>query len=228
LASDTRSDLATALGRREPERDLNWLGDSSGSAPVQTTGLRERDSLPGGRKRPGSDPLSPERTSYPRSSTAARTASSSCTAERVPTCSRRSGFIFARQPGESTDTTRGRKTARRRLGEFQHRERRRCSPATTRPSSNLGGPNAGLPSLHIPASSNGLSCFYGRSVYTAIEFSLLSWGQARRGGTGPYFAYESQESSFWKTARNPRRSSRGRNPTGSAPGHVRACRTGGA
>ena len=49
---------------------------------------------------------------------------------------------------------------------------------------NLGGPNAGMPSLHIPASFDwGLSFFYGRSVYTAIE------GAITPGGTGPYFAY---------------------------------------
>jgi hypothetical protein len=50
--------------------------------------------------------------------------------------------------------------------------------------SNLGGANAGLPSLHVPASFDwGLAFFYGRNVYTAIE------GASTPGGTGPYFAY---------------------------------------
>jgi len=49
---------------------------------------------------------------------------------------------------------------------------------------NLGGANAGMPSLHVPASFDwGLSFFYGRKVYTAIE------GASTPGGTGPYLAY---------------------------------------
>jgi hypothetical protein len=50
--------------------------------------------------------------------------------------------------------------------------------------SNLGGENAGISSLHLPASFDwGLAFFYGRNVFTAIE------GAATPGGTGPYFAY---------------------------------------
>lgn len=50
--------------------------------------------------------------------------------------------------------------------------------------SNLGGENAGIPSLHLAAAFDwGLAFFFGRNVFTAIE------GAATPGGTGPYFAY---------------------------------------
>jgi uncharacterized protein DUF3443 len=50
--------------------------------------------------------------------------------------------------------------------------------------SNLGGQNAGISSLNLPASFDwGLAFFYGRNVFTAIE------GAATPGGAGPYFAY---------------------------------------
>jgi hypothetical protein len=50
--------------------------------------------------------------------------------------------------------------------------------------SNLGGENAGISSLQLPASFDwGLAFFYGRNVFTAIE------GAATPGGIGPCFAY---------------------------------------
>lgn len=50
--------------------------------------------------------------------------------------------------------------------------------------SNLGGQNAGAPAQHVPSAFDwGLSFFFGRNVFTAIE------GAATQRGTGPYFAY---------------------------------------
>jgi Protein of unknown function (DUF3443) len=102
----------------------------------------------------------------------------------LPTCQQGSGFYCPTNPVNLSATNRGANGTPDGLVNFSIGSAEALFSSNNTAFSNLGGPNAGLPSLHIPASFDwGLSFFYGRSVYTAIE------GASTPGGTGPYFAY---------------------------------------